>query len=128
MTASTAALPDATRLAIERTRLAYERTLMAWTRTATSLISFGFTIYKFFQYLRQEQQIADTGAFGPRGFGLLMIGIGLTALAFATVEHRRNMNGLRASYGPAPYSLAAIVAGLIAILGVVGMFTVLLRL
>ena len=47
-----ATLPDATKLAVERTRLAYERTLMAWVRTSTSLISFGFTIYKFFQYLR----------------------------------------------------------------------------
>jgi putative membrane protein len=101
---------------------------MAWTRTATSLISFGFTIYKFFQYLRDEQQLANPGAIGPRGFGLLMICIGLTALAFATVEHRRNMNGLRTSYGPAPYSLAAIVAGLIATLGVAGMLAVLFRL
>ena len=38
-------LPDATKLAVDRTRLAYERTLMAWVRTATSLISFGFTIF-----------------------------------------------------------------------------------
>jgi putative membrane protein len=38
-----------TDLAFERTVLAYERTLMAWIRTAISLISFGFTIYKFFQ-------------------------------------------------------------------------------
>ena len=128
MTAGTAALPDATRLAVERTRLAYERTLMAWTRTATSLISFGFTIHKFFQYLRQEEQITDTGLLGPRGFGLLMITIGLTALAFATVEHRRNMNQLRTSYGPAPYSLAAIVSGLIAVLGVVGLLAVVFRL
>ena len=64
MTASTAALPDATRLAVERTRLAYERTLMAWTRTATSLISFGFTIYKFFQYLREDRPVADASALG----------------------------------------------------------------
>ena len=28
--------------------VALDRTLMAWVRTATSLISFGFTIYKFF--------------------------------------------------------------------------------
>ena len=39
-----------TKLAVDRTRLAYERTLMAWVRTATSLISFGFTIYKFFEF------------------------------------------------------------------------------
>ena len=42
------ALPLNNQLALDRTRLAYERTLMAWVRTATSLISFGFTIYKFF--------------------------------------------------------------------------------
>jgi putative membrane protein len=128
MTAATAVLPDATRLAVERTRLAYERTLMAWTRTATSLISFGFTIYKFFQYLREDRPVADASILGPRGFALLMIGIGVAALVFATVEHRRSMQGLRATYGPAPYSLAAIVAGVIAILGGAGMLIVLLRL
>jgi Domain of unknown function (DUF202) len=42
-------LDSGTRLAMDRTRLAYERTMMAWIRTAASLISFGFTIYKFFQ-------------------------------------------------------------------------------
>src|SRR3989337_955177 len=39
-----------TKLAYERTNLAHERTLMSWVRTATSLITFGFTIYKFFQF------------------------------------------------------------------------------
>jgi len=127
MTVGNADLPDATRLAVDRTRLAYERTLMAWTRTATSLISFGFTIYKFFQYLREERQVAE-GVLGPRGFALLMIGIGLAALVLATVEHRRNMKALRETYGPVPYSLAAVVAGFIAILGVAGLLIVLLRL
>ena len=42
-------LDIATKLAFDRTRAAYERTMMAWIRTATSLITFGFTIYKFFQ-------------------------------------------------------------------------------
>ena len=28
---------------------------MAWVRTATSLISFGFTIFKFFQFLREDR-------------------------------------------------------------------------
>ena len=39
----------ATTLALERTRIAYERTMMAWIRTATSLITFGFSVYKFFE-------------------------------------------------------------------------------
>jgi len=52
----------ATRLAHERTdaattrtRMAAERTLMAWIRTSLSMISFGFTILKFFEYLQQSQ-------------------------------------------------------------------------
>ena len=48
-------LDTSTRLAVERTRLANERTLMAWIRTATSLIAFGFTIFKFFQYLATQE-------------------------------------------------------------------------
>jgi putative membrane protein len=127
MTVPPADLPAATRFALDRTRLAYERTLMAWTRTAASLISFGFTIYKFFQYLRDERPVANTGVPGPRGFALLMIGIGLTALLLATLAHRHSMRALRAEYGPVPYSLAAVVAGLIAILGIVGMLSVLLH-
>ena len=43
-----------TRLAYERTFLAHERTLMAWVRTAGSLITFGSSIYKFFQLGRDE--------------------------------------------------------------------------
>ncbi len=46
-----------TRLAVDRTRLAHERTLMAWVRTATSLISFGFTIYKFFEFEMSKQPL-----------------------------------------------------------------------
>jgi putative membrane protein len=120
-------IPDSNRLALDRTRLAHERTLMAWTRTATSLISFGFTIYKFFQYLREDRPALEPGILGPQGFAGLMIVIGLTALVFATVEHRRSMKAMRAAFGQVPYSLAAIVAGLIAILGVLGLVSVLFR-
>src|SRR5882762_3429889 len=107
-------------LAADRTRLAHERTLMAWVRTATSLISFGFTIYKFFEYVRQQGNTIQQGPlFGPREFALVMIGIGLTALFLATVQHRREIKALRSHYPSVPYSLAVVVAGLIAILGIV---------
>jgi putative membrane protein len=121
-------LSTSTKLAIERTRLAHERTLMAWIRTATSLISFGFTIYKFFQYLRQSQGAPPSGAIGPREFGGLMIGIGITSLILATIGHRRAMRALRADYGAViPYSLSTVVAALIGILGVLLLVAVLLR-
>jgi putative membrane protein len=123
-------ISENTRLAVDRTRLAHERTLMAWVRTATSLISFGFTIYKFFQYLRENQQTVTVNEplIGPRGFALIMIVIGLTALIFATLEHRRNLRALRAQYGElVPLSWSTVIAGLIAILGVLVLVAVTLR-
>src|SRR5262245_38352092 len=93
----TSKTPDSTMLAVERTRLAHERTLMAWVRTATSLISFGFTIYKFFQYLHgSEETPAQT--LGTRHFALLMILVGLVALVVATIDHHRSIAALRTAY------------------------------
>ena len=119
MSAAPAQLPDATKLAVDRTRLAHDRTLMAWVRTSTSLISFGFTMYKFFQYLHDNRPGAPERMIGPRGFAMIMITIGLAGLVLATIEHRRSMVALRTEYGGiVPYSLTTIVAGLIAILAV----------
>ena len=123
------ALPDATRLAIDRTRLAHDRTLMAWIRTATSLISFGFTIYKFFQYLRENQPAAPPAALiGPRELGLIMIALGVGSLVLATLAHRRDMKELRAQYGAlVPNSLATVTATLIGGLGILMLVAVMLR-
>ena len=114
-------------LAVERTRLAHDRTLMAWVRTATSLISFGFTIYKFFQYLHEQQGTQSRGRFGPRQFGTLMIVIGIVALVLATLQHRRDMKKLRAHHPEIPYSMATVLAGLISILGVLALLAVIFR-
>jgi putative membrane protein len=74
-------LDTSTRLAVERTRLANERTLMAWIRTSTSLIAFGFTIFKFFQYLATQEHRHTVVS--PWIVGMTMILIGLTGLALA---------------------------------------------
>lgn len=119
---------DSTKLAAERTRLAYERTLMAWVRTATSLISFGFTIFKFFEYLQEDKKVAPLHQFlGPRRFGMMMIGIGLVALLLATFQHVKSMRVLRADYPSAPYSLASVMAALIGVLGVLGFLSVAIK-
>ena len=115
-----------TTLAADRTRLAYERTLMAWVRTATSLISFGFTIYKFFQFLRNGQPAPREGTLGLHAFAILMIVIGITALLLASIDHLRHRRALHLEHGPMPYSLAAVVAILIGVLGVLGLLSVLL--
>src|SRR5262245_50507084 len=111
-------LDVSTRLAFERTRVAYERTMMAWVRTATSLITFGFSIYKFFQLQHVGGEQANR-LVGPHEFSLVLVGLGLVSLILAAVEHRLNMQGLRAQDPDIPRSLAGIVAALIAILGVV---------
>jgi putative membrane protein len=123
-------LPAATKLAIDRTRLAHDRTLMAWVRTSTSLISFGFTIYKFFQALRESQPVAESRLFGPREFALMMIGMGVGALMLATLQHRTDLQALRAEYGqgPVPKSLTTLLAIFISVFGVIGFVSVWFRL
>ena len=121
-------LDAGTRMAADRTRLAYERTMMAWVRTATSLISFGFTIYKFFELeLRGKAAVAEGGHIGPRAFALVMIVTGLVALVLAGIQHRESMRALAAAYGRQPRSVAGLVAALIAFLGVLAVTGVLLR-
>lgn len=116
-----------TDLAVDRTRLAHDRTMMAWVRTSASLISFGFTIYKFFQYMRDKGQLVEDRMFGPPQFAMFLIAIGLVALLLATIQHRRDMTTMRAHYAHVPYSMATVVAGLVAILGVVTFVAVVFR-
>jgi putative membrane protein len=115
-----------TKLAVERTRLAYERTLMAWVRTAISLITFGFTIYKFFQ-LERDGGLRRHGVIGPTEFAMMMIIIGLLSLLMATVEHRRDLRALKAEYPDIPRSLARLLAALISMLGILALVAVILR-
>ena len=105
-----------TDLAFERTALAYERTLMAWIRTAISLISFGFTIYKFFQEWRRTEQPVQT-IFTPRIVGMIMILFGLLGLLFASVQHYTAIKKLKKDYPNIQRSLSSVLAILILMFG-----------
>jgi len=122
---------DATSLAVSRTMLAHDRTLMAWVRTATSMISFGFTLYKFFQYLEDGRTASHVDRLvGPRGVALVLITIGIGALGVATLDYRQQMAVLRdryRAYGPFHASIALAVASMVAGLGILGFAVVLLR-
>jgi putative membrane protein len=113
-------------LAFERTLLAYERTRIAWVRTALALISFGFAIAKFFAYLRQEQGEAAT-LLSPRTIGLIMIMIGLFGLILANWQQRAALKSLRERCPDLPAPVAGIMAGMIAVLGVLALIGALLR-
>ncbi|MDT5152792.1 MAG: putative rane protein [Mycobacterium sp.] len=119
-------LDTSTRLAVQRTRLASERTLMAWIRTCTSLITFGFTIFKFFQYLATDKHRETVVS--PWLVGMVMILIGLIGLMLAWIQHRQEMKALQAQVGATPYSIAGIMAAFIAGLGVLALVVVGLRL
>jgi putative membrane protein len=104
-------LPDATTLAVDRTRLAHERTLMAWIRTSASMIGFGFTVYKFFQF-RQESDgiVLHHHLLNPRVFAILLVTMGMVSLVMATVAHHREMKMLEQQFGKMPRSLASAIA------------------
>jgi putative membrane protein len=122
---------DATRLALSRTILAHERTLMAWVRTSTSMISFGFTIYKFFQFVQGDRSVPHAEKLlEPRGVALVMILIGVGGLVLATIDYRHQLDVLRRdydAYAPPRGSIALAVATMVAGLGVLGFVLVFLR-
>lgn len=109
-------LPSNTELAFERTMLAHERTLMAWVRTATSMVSFGFTIYKFFQEFNKNEAAAKT-LLSPRVVGMIMIGFGIISLLLAQVQHYRAMKKLRQAYPATQKSISSVLSILILVFG-----------
>lgn len=122
---ATAHLDTGTRLGYERTSLAHERTQMAWVRTSLALISFGFGIAKFFQYLHETRGV-KAPPMGPRTVGMLMIAIGLVALATANFQHRRAVKTLRAACPGLPLSTAGATGVVIMVLGILALLVTLL--
>lgn len=119
---------ERTDLALERTIIASERTLMAWIRTALSMIGFGFTIYKFFQY--QAEEIAAGNIRrpqAPRNLGLSLIGLGTVALTAAAWQHRVFLTKIGASRGRHVWSVSFVVALCVILIGLLTFYGVLLR-
>jgi len=113
-------------LAFERTFLAYERTRIAWVRTALALISFGFGIAKFFQYVREQKGPTAT-VLTPREVGLVMIIIGLVGLILAHLQERRALKSLRERCPDLPVPISGVMAVLIILLGILALLGIILR-
>jgi putative membrane protein len=123
-----APIDTGTRLAVDRTWLAHERTMLAWVRTAASLISFGFTIYKFFQLEISKSVDRPDPLIGARGFALILITTGIGSLVLAFIEHRQSMRTMRATFGDImPKSVAGLVAFVVGGLGILTIVAVALR-
>lgn len=124
---STRLAEQRTSLATMRTVAAADRTLMAWVRTSISMIGFGFTIYKFLQYLREGQYAIPARPEAPRNFGLALIALGTASLAAAIWEHSDFLKRVGATQGRYMWSLSVIVALLVILLGVIAFIGVLLK-
>ena len=119
---------ERTELAIKRSVIAAERTLMAWIRTAISMIGFGFTIYKFFQYLPSEVAKGNIPhPHAPRNLGLTLIALGTFALAGAAWQHVNFLKDIGVSQFQHMWSISFVVAIAVVFIGVLTFYGVLLR-
>ena len=82
-----------TGMSFQRTRMSADRTLMSVIRTSLSLIGFGFTIFQFFEKLREAGTITHAGS--PRNFGLALVLLGIAMLVLGIAYHVQFMLGLR---------------------------------
>jgi len=117
-----------TGMAFQRTRMSADRTLMAVMRTSLSLIGFGFTIFQFFQKLKDAGTIRHDNA--PRRFGTALVVLGVALLIGGIGYHVAYMRDLRRTREQMrieglvhaettfPVSLSLIVAILMLLLGV----------
>lgn len=121
--AQSEALPTSNQLGADRTWMAYERTLMAWIRTATSMIGFGFTVYKFFEGRPPNPH----ALLSSRDFAILMIGFGLISLVLATVQHVIEVRSIADLTTRKRRSIAFVLSILLAILGTVAFASAVLR-
>lgn len=118
-----------TDLAVERSRMAAERTLMAWIRTSLSMISFGFTIYKFFQYMKDSEKLQDWQPRGALNMGTALVVLGTLLLIPATWQHSLFIRRLKAQAKERfPVSMAQIASGLIALLGLAALANLVFKL
>jgi putative membrane protein len=118
------AVEHKTDLAVTRTVLAAGRTMMAWVRTALSMISFGFTIYKFLNGLHEAGTIHLRRPDGPRRIGLFLVVLGTGSLLAGIVEYVqtiRRMPGARARLGASFYlACVVLVLGILVLVGLIG--------
>jgi putative membrane protein len=124
-----------TGMAFQRTRMSADNTLMSVMRTSLSLISFGFTIYQFFQKLKSQDVLNGSGNGHVRNFGTTLVALGIGMLILGIVYHLQFMMGLRQErkammaagivHGESkfPPSLTLITAMLLLVIGIMAILS-----
>ena len=116
-----------TDLSALRTVMAADRSLMAWLRTGLSLIGFGFTIYKFLEYVAEQGTRITFRENGPRDIGLFLIGLGTLSLIFAVVDYWKSLKRLSKEFDCSPWRTPLFAASCVALLGLFLILLIVLR-
>jgi len=127
-----------TGMSFQRTRMSAERTLMSVIRTSLSLIGFGFTIFQFFNHLKESNVLAGSGQ-APRNFGTALVLLGVGMLAVGIWYHIQYMLGLREERGRLvrehlihgesayPVSMTLMVAAVLLAIGLLAILSMVFR-
>ena len=92
------------------------------------MISFGFTIFKFFQYLGQSKVLTtQPQGTGARNLGATLILLGTASLVGATWQHWRVLKQMKADGNPVGFSLSLVVAILITVVGLLAFLGAFIR-
>ncbi|MBI5632796.1 MAG: DUF202 domain-containing protein [Nitrospirae bacterium] len=111
---------ERTDLAVNRSYMAIERTLMAWIRTSLSMISFGFTIGKLGQVIKNLKIEGPWGKIrvvSAEEIAHFLVILGTLALIGAALQHRVHVKELYAMGLRRQVSITFVVAVLLAALG-----------
>jgi putative membrane protein len=126
-----------TGMSFQRTRMSADRTLMSVIRTSLALIGFGFTIFQFFEKLKDAGTLTHSDA--SRNFGIALVSLGIAMLALGIGYHVQFMLGLRIEreqmreggliHGESrfPISLTLIVATALLMIGIGAVVSMLFR-
>ena len=122
---------DRTDMANFRTQLALDRTTLAWIRTSLTLATFGFGMVGFFRSLEDSLPGEKSHRHHENAidFGVALIALGIVAMTLSGFSHWRMLRNLRQGKPPAltQWPLSISVAVLVAILGMMGLWSVLVH-
>src|ERR1700692_3263859 len=93
-------------LGVSRTVMAADRTLMAWIRTSLSMLSFGFTIYKFLLYVKESLAHGAMQAEGPRRFAIVLIAMSAVSMLFGLIDYYGMLKQYGKEAGRSPWSFS----------------------
>ena len=90
------------------------------------MISFGFTIYKFFQELSKNEAQAGK-ILSARTFGMIMIAFGILSLLLAQIQHNRALKKIKKNYPATSRSLSSVLSYFVIAFGLFLFFASLFR-